>query len=187
VWTIGHSTRPFEEFLRALAAHGIERLVDVRSFPGSRRYPHFNREELARTLPAAGIEYVRMGDSLGGRRRKTREGGPHSALRNASFKNYADHMDSAAFRAGVERLLALAAEKRTAYMCSEALWWRCHRGMISDFLLSRGHEVLHIMGETRLEPHRLHSAARLGPDGPVYDVVARPLRARDTRRKAPRL
>jgi uncharacterized protein (DUF488 family) len=187
LYTIGHSTRTLAGFVSLLKAHGVRRLVDVRSFPGSRRYPHFNREALEKSLPEAGVEYVWMGDSLGGRRRKSREGGPHSALRNASFKNYADYMDTPAFHDGIVRLLELAGEKPTAFMCSEAVWWRCHRGMISDFLLARGREVLHIMSETKADSHRLHSAARLGPRGPVYDVVARPSRSRDARSTKPRI
>lgn len=172
IWTIGHSTRSLEELVSELAAQGIERLVDVRSFPGSRRYPHFNREALEKSLPARGIEYVWLGGELGGRRKSAGRPTRHAALRNASFRNYADYMDTAAFRRGVDRLLELAAEKRTAYMCSEMLWWRCHRGMISDFLQTLGHEVIHVMSGGKTQPHRLHSAARVTEDGPVYDVVA---------------
>ncbi len=152
----------------------------MRSFPGSRRYPRFNREALEKSLPAAGVEYVWLGKELGGRRKASGRPTRHTALRNASFRNYADYMETRAFREGIEALLALAAEKPTAYMCSEALWWRCHRGMISDFLLSKGHDVLHIMSERDARPHRLHSAARLAADGPVYDVVSRSLRRRNS-------
>jgi uncharacterized protein (DUF488 family) len=159
IWTIGHSTRSSEEFTELLLAHRIEALVDVRSFPGSRRYPHFNQAELARALEAAGILYVHN-SQLGGRRRPS----PHSrntAWKNASFRAYADHMESEEFIKGIAELLKLASEKRTAVMCAEALWWRCHRSLIADFLKAEGTEVIHILDAKHTETHPYTPAARI--------------------------
>ncbi len=143
IWTIGHSTRTLEEFLALLADNGIEALADVRRFPGSRRFPHFNAEALAHALDKAGVEYVPFPE-LGGRR-KPRADSPHTQWRNAAFRAYADYMDTEEFRVGIERLAALAREKRTAVMCSEAVWWRCHRRLISDWFTAHGTHVLHIL------------------------------------------
>lgn len=143
IWTVGHSTRTAEEFGRILLAHSIEALVDVRSFPGSRRYPQFNRAALSESLRKLGITYHHE-PRLGGRR------SPHPdsknvAWRNAAFRGYADHMETDEFKAGVERLLEVASEGRTAIMCAEAVWWRCHRRLVADYLKAAGHEVVHIM------------------------------------------
>jgi len=159
IWTIGHSTRPLEEFLALLAENRIASLADVRQFPGSRRYPHFNAERLSPALAAAGIEYVHFLE-LGGRRRP-RPDSPNTAWRHEAFRGYADHMMTDAFRDGIARLLAAAAQKRTAIMCSEAVWWRCHRSLISDYLKAQGHEVIHILGPGKAEPHPFTSAARI--------------------------
>src|SRR5829696_6564248 len=159
VWTVGHSTRSAEEFGEILTAHGIEVLVDVRMFPGSRRYPQFNREALSASLVKLGIEYKHE-PRLGGRRRPSADS-HNTAWRNASFRAYADHMESDEFRKGVEDLLELAAGHRTAVMCAEALWWRCHRSLISDYLKAAGHKVVHIMDETKTEEHPFTSAARI--------------------------
>jgi uncharacterized protein (DUF488 family) len=159
VWTVGHSTRSGEEFGKILLAHEIKVLVDVRSFPGSRRYPQFNRETLAVSLASVGIEY-RHEPRLGGRR-KPRADSHNTAWRNASFRAYADHMESEEFRRGVEELLEVAANERTAFMCAEAVWWRCHRSLISDYLKAEGHTVIHIIDEKKTEEHPFTSAARI--------------------------
>lgn len=167
VWTVGHSTRTLEELIGMLRGQAIEALVDVRAFPASRRNPQFSRESLARELPAAGIEYVWMGKELGGRRRAVKSS-PDVALRNDSFRAYAQHMRSAAFRDGIEELLRKAAEKRVAIMCAEAVWWRCHRSMISDYLEKlRGVEIRHIRDASHADGHRAKAEARV-EDGVLY-------------------
>lgn len=159
IWTVGHSTRSGEEFARILVVHGVEVLVDVRTFPGSRRYPQFNQGELAGLLNGNQIEY-RHEPRLGGRR-KPRADSHNSAWRNEQFRGYADHMETEEFKRGVEELLELAAEKRVAIMCAEAVWWRCHRSLISDYLKAEGHEVVHILDEKKTEEHPFTSAARV--------------------------
>ncbi|NIR45321.1 MAG: DUF488 domain-containing protein [Gemmatimonadetes bacterium] len=163
VFTIGHSTRSTDELIALLNEHGVARLLDVRRFPGSRRHPHFSREALAASLGAVGIEYAHE-PGLGGRR-KGRSDSPHTAWRVAGFRAYADHMESDEFRAAFSRLVDRAEAKRTAIMCAEATPWRCHRQLIADALTARGHEVLHILGPGRTQPHALNPAARLLPDG----------------------
>jgi uncharacterized protein (DUF488 family) len=159
VWTIGHSTRSADEFNEILLAHQIGALVDVRSFPGSRRYPHFNKQELARNLEQVGISYAHN-PQLGGRRRPS-PNSKNSAWQNASFRAYADHMEGNEFKQGIEQLLEVASKKRTAIMCAEALWWRCHRSLVSDFLKSQGHAVFHIIDGKKTEAHPYTSAARI--------------------------
>ena len=151
IWTVGHSTRSGEEFGQILSAHGIEVLVDVRSFPGSRRYPQFNRAALAESLASIGIRY-RHEPRLGGRR-TPRADSHNTAWRNASFRAYADHMETDDFRKGVEDLLELAASARVAVMCAEALWWRCHRRLIADYLKTEGHAVIHILDKNKTQEH----------------------------------
>jgi uncharacterized protein (DUF488 family) len=159
IWTIGHSTRSSDEFLELLRSQRIELLVDVRRFPGSRKYPHFNAEEMARWLGAAGIGYRLMKD-LGGRR-TPRSDSHNTAWRNASFRAYADYMETPEFQAAIEELLDAARSQRAAIMCSEAVWWSCHRALISDYLKIRGVEVLHILSATKIEPHPFTSAATI--------------------------
>ncbi len=159
VWTVGHSTRSAEDFNQILAAHQIKSLVDVRSFPGSRRYPHFNRTELASNLSAAGIDYVHL-PALGGRRRPS-PSSKNTAWKNASFRAYADHLDSAEFQQGIEALSKLARERHTTIMCAEALWWRCHRSLIADWLKANGAEVVHIIDVKKTEAHPYTGAARI--------------------------
>jgi uncharacterized protein (DUF488 family) len=159
VWTIGHSTRSADEFNRILTRHEISALVDVRSFPGSRRYPQFNSQLLSNSLASVGIEYVHL-LALGGRRQPV-PNSRNNAWRNASFRAYADHMESEEFENGIQQLLKLASEKDTAIMCAEALWWRCHRGLIADHLKARGALVLHIVDEAHQESHPYTSAARI--------------------------
>jgi uncharacterized protein (DUF488 family) len=159
VWTVGHSTRSGEEFAQILLAHRIQVLVDVRSFPGSRRYPQFNKGALAESLASVGVEY-KHAPALGGRR-TPRADSHNTAWRNASFRAYADHMESDEFRDGVKELLELAANARTAVMCAEAVWWRCHRSLIADYLKAAGHTVVHIIDEKKTEEHPFTSAARI--------------------------
>jgi uncharacterized protein (DUF488 family) len=159
IWTVGHSTRPIEELIEALRSFEIKVLIDVRSFPGSRRCPQFNREQLNASLADAGINYQHFPE-LGGRRR----GRPDSlnvAWRNESFRGYADYMDTEAFPRGITRLLHVARACRVAIMCAEAVWWRCHRSLISDYLKAKGIEVNHIMGAGKSEAHPFTSAARI--------------------------
>ena len=152
VYTVGHSTRALEEFLGLLAREGIAQLADVRTYPSSRRYPHFDREALAAALAGVGVGYLHL-PALGGRRRP-RADSPNVAWRNDGFRGYADHMRTDEFRAGIDRLLALASRAPTTVMCAEAVPWRCHRNLISDALLARNVEVLHIMDATTA-PHEL--------------------------------
>jgi uncharacterized protein (DUF488 family) len=160
IWTIGHSTRKIEDFITALEAHGIRLLVDVRSLPGSKRYPQFNKETLAKSLQEHGIHYEHFAE-LGGRR-KPRSDSRNTAWRSASFRGYADYMEAEEFRRGVERLVDLTNDiGPTAIMCAEAVWWRCHRALISDFLKVRGTEVTHIVDAKTTEPHPFTSAARI--------------------------
>lgn len=161
LFTIGHSTHPLAEFLDLLERNGIEVLIDIRRFPGSRKYPHFNRENLAAALAKSGIEYHWL-QALGGRRpRQSALPSKNLGLRNESFRNYADYMLTDDFREGIEQMLALASRKRTAYMCSESVFWRCHRRLVSDFLLVHGMKVLHIMPNGDLRPHTLTEGARV--------------------------
>lgn len=153
IYTIGHGNRTHDELVEALRAHGITRLVDVRSFPGSRRNPQFRREELERNLLADGIAYVWMKD-LGGRR-PPRPDSRHSAWRVEGFRAYADYMETPAFAAALDELVRLAHESPTAYMCAERLWWQCHRRLLSDALTVRGIEVLHIHDAQKSEQHGL--------------------------------
>ena len=159
VWTFGHSTRPIDEFVAALQSFGISALVDVRTYPGSRRYPQFNKPALAASLAEVEIEYHHSPE-LGGRRR-AKPDSINMAWRNEMFRGYADYMESEEFRQGVDRLLVLARERRTAIMCAEAVWWKCHRSLIADYLKAKGVTVLHIVGEGKAEEHPFTSAARI--------------------------
>jgi len=159
VWTLGHSTRPLAEFLELLGRFRIEAVADVRRFPASRRHPQFGAPALEKSLSAHGIEYRWLPD-LGGRR-PVRPDSPHTAWRNASFRGYADHMDSPEFGRALEQLIELARRRRTAIMCAEALWWRCHRALIADVLRVRGFEVLHISGDSAPVEHPFTPAARI--------------------------
>lgn len=159
VWTIGHSTRSIDDFIEALASEDITALIDVRSFPSSKRLPHFNQRELSDALSGAGIEYVHIPE-LGGRR-TARKDSHNTAWQNPGFRGYADYMETDAFRAGIERLLEAARVRRTAIMCAEAVWWRCHRSLISDYLKAKSVVVTHILIATKTEPHRYTSAARI--------------------------
>jgi uncharacterized protein (DUF488 family) len=166
-YTIGHSTRTLEELIETLRAHQIETLADIRAFPMSRRLPQFNREALEKTLPDAGIRYVWM-KALGGYRKKILDESPHVALRNDSFRNYADYMLTVEFEQAMAELIRLAESSRTAYMCAERIYFRCHRMLVSDWLVAHGHEVLHIDGEGPVKPHILMAEARMMDGRLIY-------------------
>ena len=159
VWTIGHSSRPLEAFLGLLERYGIQAVADVRRFPGSRRQPQYGQAALPPSLAEAGIEYSWL-PALGGRRRP-RAGSPNTAWRNASFRGYADYIDTPEFEEGLTELLGLVARAPTAVMCAEAVWWRCHRALIADVLCVRGIEVFHILDERHCVRHPFTSAARV--------------------------
>lgn len=159
IYTIGHSTHPLDEFLIMLKSFSIELVVDIRSFPGSRKFPQFNKENLQNSLPENNIQYTHI-LKLGGRRKVT----PHSkntVWRNVSFRGYADYMETQEFNEGLEELKELASRKRTAFMCSEAVWWRCHRSMVSDALKVLGWEVIHIMGVDKGNEHPYTGPAKI--------------------------
>lgn len=171
IWTIGHSTRDIDNFISLLQGNAIKLIADVRMFPGSKRYPQFNGEALAETLGEHGIHYEHFLE-LGGRR-KAKPDSRNMAWRNESFRGYADYMETQKFRDGIARLLDLATGRArptgglandagpTAIMCAEAVWWRCHRSLISDYLKARGVEVIHILDAGKTEPHPYTSAARI--------------------------
>jgi uncharacterized protein (DUF488 family) len=178
VLTIGHSTGSLEEFLRLLAAHGVEHLADVRKIPRSRHNPQFNHERLGRELRRAGVGYVHM-PVLGGLRH-ARPDSPNRGWRNASFRGFADYMQTPEFEAGLGRLIEAAARARTAIMCAEAVPWRCHRSLIADALCARGIRVQHILSATRAEPHVLTPFATVEgtrvtypPEPPPLECAAR--------------
>jgi uncharacterized protein (DUF488 family) len=164
VFTIGHSTRASADFLALLAEAEVSLLVDVRSYPQSRTNPQFNSDALAQSLAAAGIRYLHL-RALGGRRAAGPGASPNTLWRNAAFRNYADYAAGGAFRAALEELKTLAASERCAIMCSEAVWWRCHRRIIADYLLADEVAVAHIMGPGRIEPASLTPGAERSPDG----------------------
>ncbi len=192
IYTIGHSTRTLDELVAALKGHGVTTLVDIRAFPMSRRLPHFNRESLEEELPKRRIGYVWMKE-LGGRRKKILEDSPNTALRNDSFRNYADYMMTEEFAATIGRLLEIVAETAgpstrwaeatslrmteqgkdrdgTAIMCAERMYFQCHRMLVSDYLVAHGHSVLHIEDEKRpVRPHTLMAEARRMDGKLVYD------------------
>ena len=172
MFTIGHGARPINELVGLLRAAAVDALLDVRRFPGSRRHPQFGREALAATLSRAGIDYEWHGEKLGGRRSRGPGPSRHTALREAAFAGYADHMDTPAFRHAVDQLVRRAdLGEQLAVMCAETLWWHCHRSFIADALVMRGTEVVHLLRPGESQRHRLHSTARTGDDGwPVYDV-----------------
>ncbi|HEY5404265.1 MAG TPA: DUF488 domain-containing protein [Pyrinomonadaceae bacterium] len=158
-WTVGHSTRSADEFGNLLRSHQIKILVDVRSYPSSSRHPHFEKRALSEYLSALDILYIHA-PLLGGRRSPKKDSS-NTAWRNASFRAYADYMETAPFQQGVRELLEVAARERTAIMCAESLWWRCHRSLISDYLKAKGVSVLHILSETKTELHPYTAAAKI--------------------------
>lgn len=166
VYTIGHSTHTLEDFIRMLQSFDIKALVDIRRFPGSRKYPQFNKENLAAALDNAGIGYIHL-ENLGGRR-VVHKNSKNIRWRNKSFQAYADYMETKDFEEGIHQLETIALKIPTAYMCSEALWWRCHRSMVSDYLKAKGWEVLHITGRGKAEEHPYTSPARVEGEQVFY-------------------
>lgn len=166
IWTIGHSTYDLADFIKLLTLNRIETLADVRSYPGSRRYPHFNASTLAAALAQNGIKYVPY-KQLGGRRR-SRPDSSNTIWRNEAFRGYADYMETPEFQDGIDELLRSAGRKRTAIMCAEAVWWRCHRSMISDYLKASGVAVEHIMGVGKNVIHPFTSVAKIEDGRLVY-------------------
>lgn len=164
IYTIGHSTRSLDELVHLLRASGVARLADIRRYPGSRRYPHFSRESLAAELPKHGIAYVHMPE-LGGRRTPSKDS-PNDALTSEAFRGYADYMATEEFAAAIERLLAF--EESTAIMCAEAVPWRCHRNFVSDDLVRRGVDVVHIVGPHDRRKHELNPLAHESQGRLVY-------------------
>ena len=159
IWTIGHSTRTQEHFIKMLQSFSIEMLIDIRTFPGSNRYPHFNKEHLETVLPANNIEYVHL-KSLGGRR-QPKSGSKNTAWKNAAFRGYADYMETNAFKNAIQELEVIAIKQRTAYMCSEAVWWSCHRSLVSDYLKVNGWTVYHIMEIEKATEHTYTKPAKI--------------------------
>ena len=159
IWTIGHSTRTLDQFIGMLKYFEILLVIDIRRFPGSRKYPHFNQENLQVSLRESGIDYMYFED-LGGRR-KIHPDSTNTAWNNPSFRAYADYMETTPFQNSIEKLEKVASQQRTAYMCSEAVWWRCHRSLVSDVLKAGGWRVMHIMGPEKSEEHPYTSPAKI--------------------------
>ncbi|MBS1782464.1 MAG: DUF488 domain-containing protein [Bacteroidetes bacterium] len=159
IYTIGHSTHSIDQFIAMLQSFSIELLADIRSLPGSRKFPQFDKENLAISLPQAGIDYIHLAD-LGGLR-KTKKDSHNTAWHNASFRGYADYMETPEYAFGIENLERIARQNKTAMMCSEAVWWRCHRSMVSDYLKSIGWLVLHIMSEGKSQEHSYTEPAKI--------------------------
>lgn len=174
LWTVGHSTRSLDDFTALLQAHGIRRLVDVRTMPRSRHNPQFNKDQLPESMKQAGIQYVHM-PALGGLRHARRDS-VNSAWRNASFRGFADYMQTAEFEVALKELIRLARSRRTAIMCAEAVPWRCHRSLIADALLVRGLKVEEITSETATRPHTLTPWACVVGEHITYPTVPVPQR-----------
>jgi len=164
IYTIGHSTHSMEGFVSMLQSVGVKLLVDIRGLPGSRKFPQFDKENMEKVLPENGIQYMHFKD-LGGRR-KVKKDSKNTRWRNDSFRGYADYMETDSFRKAVVELERIALQQPTAFMCAEAVWWRCHRSMVSDALKAKGWTVLHIMNAHKTEEHPYTSVARI-VDGEV--------------------
>lgn len=167
IWTIGHSIHPIEEFIDILNSFNIELVADVRSYPGSKRVPQFNKKILIESLKQNNINYIHLPE-IGGRRIPLKDS-KNTAWRNKAFRGYADYMETDEFREGLKKLCELANEKRTAYMCAEALWWKCHRSLISDYLKAHGVIVHHIMGINKSEIHPYTTAAKIVQEELKYE------------------
>lgn len=159
IWTIGHSTRPFVEFVAMLKSFEIEIVADIRRYPGSKNFPQFNKEVLKDSLPENNIRYTHF-EKLGGRRKASPDS-KNTGWKSAAFRGYADYMETGSFKDVIEELEKVAIRQRTAYMCSEAVWWRCHRSMISDYLKVLDWKVMHIMGARKAEEHPYTAPARI--------------------------
>ena len=173
ILTVGHSNHPLDAFREILRAHGVARVLDVRRYPASRKWPHFGAAELARSLPAAEIDYIGLPE-LGGRRRP-RPDSPHTAWRQDAFRGYADFMDTPDFAAGLARVELLAGEKLSALLCAEAVPWRCHRSLIADALVARGWAVEDVISAAAARPHAPPAFARVEGTRVIYDVGEPPL------------
>jgi len=169
LFTIGHSNQPLEHFLELLSQQQVTALVDIRRFPGSRKFPQFSQEHLPRALEEAGCDYHWI-EALGGRRPRSTDIAPslNSAWRNQSFHNYADYMQTGSFRTGIHELSRIAAEQRTAIMCSESVFWRCHRRLVSDFWTAAGGAVWHIFPDGKIRPHQLTEGAVVDNGTVIY-------------------
>ncbi|MDY0170310.1 MAG: DUF488 domain-containing protein [Thermoguttaceae bacterium] len=165
VFTIGHSSHPLGTFIWLLRKHGVQALVDIRRYPGSKRHPQFSRENLSSSLDEEDIDYLWL-EALGGRRKKTQEPSPNQGLRNQSFRNYADYMGTEEFRQGVAKLMKIAGRHRTTIMCAESMFWQCHRRLLSDYLTANGVNVQHIMPAGEVKPHEMTPGAKI-VDGTV--------------------
>jgi len=159
-YTMGFSNRTWDETIQTLACFQIQRLVDIRTLPGSKHTPQFNLEHLQEELPRAGIEYIHI-KSLGGLRKPVKDSTLNSAWRNDAFRGYADYMQTPQFEVALEELIRLLKEKRTVYCCTEAVFWRCHRQLVSDALLVHGFRIGHIFSVSKVEEHRLTNFVRV--------------------------
>lgn len=166
IYSIGHSTRTLAEFIGMLQSFNIKTLVDIRQYPGSRKYPHFNKENLETEMARRSIKYIHLKE-LGGRR-KVVQNSKNTRWHHASFRGYADYMETTEFKKAIIRLETIALHNSTAYMCSEAVWWRCHRSMVSDFLKVQGWTVLHITATEKAKEHSYTSAARISDNHLFY-------------------
>lgn len=166
IWTIGHSTRSIDQFIELLHSSNIELVADIRNFPGSKKYPHFNKNELKTTLRQSDISYIHL-KNLGGRR-TPKENSKNTSWRNAAFRGYADYMETEEFHEGIAELENISLKQRTACMCSEAVWWRCHRSMVADYLKSRGWKVMHIMNIGKETEHPYTSPAKVSSGKLTY-------------------
>lgn len=166
IYTIGHSTHSIEEFIAMLEAFDIKILADIRSLPGSNKFPQFNQDNLKLSLEEVGIQYLHLTD-LGGRR-KAKKDSKNTSWNNVSFRGYADYMETEQFENAVQNMEAIAEEETLAYMCSEAVWWRCHRSMVSDYLKAKNWEVFHIMGVGKVQEHRYTEPARIVKNKVLY-------------------
>lgn len=173
VYTLGFSNRSWEETLEILHAHGIQRLVDIRTLPGSRRTPQFNLEHLEKALPEAGIEYIHL-KRLGGLRKPAKDSTTNLAWRNDGFRGYADYMQTPDFEAALNELIQLLKERTTCYCCTEAVFWRCHRQLVADALCARGYRVGHIFSATKVETHELTEFAKVEGTRVTYPGVLLP-------------
>jgi uncharacterized protein (DUF488 family) len=173
VYTIGFSNRTWEETLEILSAYGIQMVADIRTLPGSRYAPQFNQEHLAAALPQAGIGYIHL-KQLGGLRKPAKDDSTNAGWRNAAFRGYADHMRTAEFLQALERLTDLLHQAITAFACTEAVFWRCHRSLVADALTIRGIRVCHIFSATKCSPHRLTSFARVDELRITYPETGEP-------------
>ena len=167
IWTIGHSTHPIDEFISLLISFKISIVVDIRNFAGSKRFPHFNKEELQISLPQNSIKYIHLKE-LGGRRSPI-TGSINTRWRNTAFRGYADYMDTSDFKKAMIELESVASKENTVYMCAEAVWWSCHRSLVSDYLKIRNWKVMHIMNIGKATEHPYTTAARIVNDELRYD------------------